>query len=106
MKRQRGLTIHFVDGTSMQFEFPAQTENEYAAVLKMKEVIKDRQLIIEVDGALEDGWTHFQAEGEDIPDEDATTRHGESGEAASLRGQTNIPEAPVEVYQREPSASS
>ena len=52
MKRQRGLTIHFVDGTSMQFEFPAQTENEYAAVLKMKEVIKDRQLIIEVDGAL------------------------------------------------------
>ena len=52
MKPPRGLTIYFVDGTSMRLEFPAQADNAYGAVLKMKEVIKDRQLILEVEGAL------------------------------------------------------
>jgi len=52
MKRERGVTVHFMDGSKMQLEFPPQAENEYGALLKLKEVIKDRQLVFEVDGAL------------------------------------------------------
>ena len=52
MQRERGITIHFVDGSKMELEFPPQADNEYAAILKLKEVIKDRQLMLEVDGAL------------------------------------------------------
>jgi hypothetical protein len=52
MTKERGLTIHFIDGSKMQLEFPPQAENEYGAILKLKEVLKDRQLMIEVDGAL------------------------------------------------------
>jgi len=52
MKRERGVTIHFTDGSKMTLEFPPQAENEYGALLKLKEVTKDRQLMFEVDGAL------------------------------------------------------
>ena len=52
MKARRGLTIHFIDGTKMSLNFPPQAENEYAAVLKLKELLKTRQLLVEVDGAL------------------------------------------------------
>ena len=52
MNRQRGITIHFIDGSNMQIEFPPQAENEYGAIIKMKEVVKDRQLMFEVEGAL------------------------------------------------------
>jgi len=52
MQRERGVTIHFTDGSRMQMQFPPQAENEYGAILKLKEVIKDRQLMFEVDGAL------------------------------------------------------
>lgn len=52
MKARRGLTIHFMDGTKMSLNFPPQAANEYAAVLKLKEVLKARELLVEVDGAL------------------------------------------------------
>jgi hypothetical protein len=52
MKKELGVAIYFTDGSKMQFEFPLQAENEYGALLKLKEVIKDRQLMFEVDGAL------------------------------------------------------
>jgi hypothetical protein len=49
---KRGLTIHFCDGTKLNFEFPAQTPNEMAALLKLEEVLKQRQIIVTVDGAV------------------------------------------------------
>ena len=52
MDKERGIKIHFMDGTTMQLAFPPQAENVYGALIKMKEVIKDRQLMLEVDGAL------------------------------------------------------
>ena len=52
MEKQRGITIHFTDGTKMQLEFPSQADNEYAAVMKFKEILKERQLLLEVDGAV------------------------------------------------------
>ena len=36
----------------MNIDFPKQTENEYAASIKLNEALVARQLIIEADGAL------------------------------------------------------
>ena len=52
MENQRGITIHFTDGTTMKLEFPPQDENSDAAITKLKDVLKDRQLLFEVDGAV------------------------------------------------------
>ena len=49
---KRGLTIHFCDGSKLNIEFPAQTPNEMAALLKLEEVLKERQIIVTVDGAV------------------------------------------------------
>lgn len=52
MEKKRGVVVHFTDGSKMQFEFPPQADNIYGAMIKLKEVIKDRQLMFEVDGGL------------------------------------------------------
>jgi len=52
MKDERGLTIHFMDGTNLRLRFPKQTPNEHAAVLKLKEILNARQLLVEAEGAL------------------------------------------------------
>jgi hypothetical protein len=52
MKNERSLTIHFMDSSKLSLRFPKQTANEHAAVLKLKEVLNTRQLLVEADGAL------------------------------------------------------
>lgn len=52
MTDQRGITIHFIDGTKMKLEFPKQTLNEVGTAIKLKEVLAARQLVAEVDGVL------------------------------------------------------
>jgi hypothetical protein len=49
---QRGLNIHFMDGTSAQVTFPEQTDDLYRRKLMVDEMLKRRALIIEADGAL------------------------------------------------------
>lgn len=49
---KRGLTVIFCDGTKLQIEFTAQADNESAALLKLEQVLKQRQIIVEVDGAI------------------------------------------------------
>ena len=49
---KRGLTIFFCDGTKLHIEFPAQTTNETAAMMRLEEVLKQRQIVAEIDGAL------------------------------------------------------
>ena len=49
---KRGLTVHFCDGSKLSIEFPAQTPNEMAALLKVEEVLKQRQIVATVDGAV------------------------------------------------------
>lgn len=51
-REQRGLVIHFMDGTKMQLEFPQQTDNEYAAGIKLKEILAARELLVQCDGGL------------------------------------------------------
>jgi hypothetical protein len=50
--KKRGLTIFFCDGTKLHIEFPPQTDNETAAMLRMEELLKQKQIIAEIDGAL------------------------------------------------------
>ena len=52
MKHDRGITIHFTDGTSLGFEFPQQTENIYARQIMTREILAERLLMVESDGAL------------------------------------------------------
>ena len=50
--KKRGLTIFFLDGSKIHIEFPPQTDNETAAMLRLDEVLKQKQIIAEIDGAL------------------------------------------------------
>ena len=52
MKLDRGLAVHFTDGTSLSFEFPQQTENQYARQILMREILSERMLMIESEGAM------------------------------------------------------
>jgi len=52
MKERRGLTIFFTDGTKMQLDYPKQTPNDVATLLKVKEILASRQLLVECDGVL------------------------------------------------------
>ena len=52
MRRERGVTVHFIDGSKMDFDVPPLTVKEDGTLLKLKEVIRDRHLMFEVDGAL------------------------------------------------------
>ena len=52
MKDKRDLTIHFMDGTKMSIDFPKQTDNEFAAGIKLNEALAARHLIVEADGAV------------------------------------------------------
>jgi hypothetical protein len=52
MKDQRGLTIHFNDGSKISLEFPKQTENEAAAALKLEDVLRNRYVMFEAESTL------------------------------------------------------
>ena len=52
MTERRGLTIFFTDGTKMQLDYPKQTPNDIATLLKVKEILAARQLLVECDGVL------------------------------------------------------
>jgi hypothetical protein len=52
MNHERGLEIHFVDGTKIKISFPVQALNEMAALLRLEEIIRERQIIVEADGAV------------------------------------------------------
>ena len=52
MAPKRGLTIHFNDGTSLTVEFSDQALNEYARNIMRQEIVKQRILTIEAEGAL------------------------------------------------------
>jgi len=52
VENQRGLTIHFSDGRKISVSFPQQTQNATAAQMKLDDVLKHRQLLVEVEGAL------------------------------------------------------
>jgi hypothetical protein len=52
MADKREMTIHYMDGSQMKLDFPVQTPNESAQVIKLKEALAGRHLVVEADGAL------------------------------------------------------
>ena len=49
MKDQRGITIHFSDGSKLALDFPRQSSNEHAAALKLDDVLENRYMLFEAD---------------------------------------------------------
>jgi hypothetical protein len=49
---QRGLNIHFMDGSTVRISFPTQTEDNYRRKLMVEEMLKRRALMIEADGGI------------------------------------------------------
>ena len=49
---KRGLLIHFSDGSKIHVEFPVQASNELIALYSLEEILKQRQIIVEVEGAV------------------------------------------------------
>ena len=52
MQDKRALTVHFSDGSKLALDFPRQAGNEYAAAIKVDELLKKRHLLVEADGAM------------------------------------------------------
>lgn len=52
MPVQRGITIHFTDGTKMSLDFPQQAQNEAAALMKFEDVLKNRYVLFEAESTL------------------------------------------------------
>ena len=52
MEDRRDLSIHFMDGTKLRVNFPKQTGNPSATLIKLNEALAARQLLVEADGAL------------------------------------------------------
>jgi hypothetical protein len=52
MKRDRAMTIHFMDGTHVSFDFPAQEVNAYGSALLIEELLRNPYILVEADGAI------------------------------------------------------
>ena len=52
MKRDRAMTIHFMDGTHVSFDFPAQEANAFGSAILIEELLKNPYLLVEADSAL------------------------------------------------------
>ena len=49
---ERGVTVHFNDGSKLSLAFPKQTDNKAAAQLKLDDVLKKRYVLFEADETL------------------------------------------------------
>jgi hypothetical protein len=52
MRRDRAMTIHFMDGTHVSFDFPAQEANAFGSALLIEELLKHPHLLVEAEGGL------------------------------------------------------
>jgi len=52
MANKREMTVHYMDGSSMKIDFPQQASSEGAQVIRLKEALAARHVIVEADGAL------------------------------------------------------
>lgn len=52
MSKDRILTIHFIDGTKLAFDFPEQGPNAAAKQIKLQEFFAGKHLVVESDEGL------------------------------------------------------
>jgi hypothetical protein len=49
---ERMLTLHFVDGSKLSFEFEAQTRNAAARQMKVADFMTSKHLVVEAEGSV------------------------------------------------------
>ncbi|MCG6939357.1 MAG: hypothetical protein LJE83_14455 [Gammaproteobacteria bacterium] len=52
MAQKRNLTIHFMDGTIVAYDFPRQVENDSTISSKIASLLDKQYIVIEGDGAI------------------------------------------------------
>lgn len=52
MEKERMLTLHFIDGTRLSFDFPEQTKIAAGKQLRFEEFLKGNHVLLESDGSL------------------------------------------------------
>ena len=52
MADERGMTIHFTDGSKMSLSFPKQTKSDETVSVRLEKVLERKTLLVEADGAL------------------------------------------------------
>ena len=52
MTTNRGLTIHFMDGSSLKLDLPKQVKHDDSIVPRLEQILERQVLMAEVDGAL------------------------------------------------------
>ncbi|MGQ0578239.1 MAG: hypothetical protein ACT4PQ_04930 [Betaproteobacteria bacterium] len=52
MAADRGLTIHFMDGSKMSFSFPRQVTSDEFVSLRLDKILAKNALLVQADGAL------------------------------------------------------
>ena len=52
MEAERGLVVHFMDGTTMKLEFPKQVKHDDSIVPRLEKILERQTLMAEVDGGL------------------------------------------------------
>ena len=52
MSQKRNLTIHFVDGTKIAYDFPKQAEDDSTMSSKIESLLDKQFIVIEGDGAI------------------------------------------------------
>ena len=52
MAKDRGLTVHFNDGTNASFSFPKQVTHDEFLASRMDKILEKKALVVEADGAV------------------------------------------------------
>jgi hypothetical protein len=52
MADERGMTIHFTDGSKMRLSFPKQVKSEETVSVRLEKILERNALLVEADGAL------------------------------------------------------
>ena len=54
MAQDRGMTIHFMDGSQLRVTYPKQVKHDESVPVRLERLLEKEVLMIEADGAL---WT-------------------------------------------------
>jgi len=52
MPMERTLTLHFIDGSKISFEFGAQADNAAARQVKLADFMTSKHLVVEAEGSV------------------------------------------------------
>ena len=52
MSDERGMTVHFMDGSKLKLSFPKQTKTDEVVSIRMEKLLDKPALMVQADGAL------------------------------------------------------